>query len=170
MPVLKIRKRQLAILVTLLATTGCSSTEPTPVHDFSGTYSLSTIDGHALPWERGCSSNPREFCTFIDGHIAVRSPDIVEIAISFHDVIRHSPTDTVLVGDFSFVTPYTWTRSGNRVRLTSVPHAQVHETFSLTVGEDIVTKVTPNRPSETFLYVRDPESPRASLRVGVDFH
>ena len=158
MPILKMRKRLLAIVVMLLTTTGCSSTEPTPVHDFSGTYSLSAIDGHALPWERGCSSNPREFCTFIDGHIAVLSPDIVEIATSFHDVIRHSPTDTVLVGDFSFATPYKWTRSGNRLRLTSVPHAQFYESFSLTVGEDIVTLVSPTRPFEKFLYVRDSAS------------
>jgi hypothetical protein len=69
-------------------------------------------------------------------------------------VIKHSATDSVVLGTYTMGSVFTYTRSGNRVTLTSAPGEQVHETFVMTVGDGTISHVTTAVPPHTFLFVR----------------
>lgn len=121
-----VRSLALGCLV-VLATAACDTTEPEPIYELSAHYRLQSMDGHELPHEWSCySGNPEFKCTMSAAHISVLSDELLEYSWTMSSGFAEPRT---------VVTGYSYTRIGNRLLLTSLPYAQVTESFELRIGQ-----------------------------------
>jgi hypothetical protein len=127
-------RRAVFLLASATVVGGCDkSTDPRPVYELSGVYDLTTVSGSSLPHEYACNqSSPFIICTLHSGYIAVVSDDILEVSTTLEWGSSSEPQE--------LTSQYSYTRFGNRATLTSVPDAQVHESFVIQVGEGTITK------------------------------
>lgn len=141
------------LIVGLMGTAACDSTGPLEELDLAGYYMLHSIDGDALPHDYPCNpSNPKEFCVVRGGYIEANSPTELTLSTTFRTVIRHSPTDSVVIGETTISSPYTYTRFANFLTLKTLP-GYGSESFTIVLGRDGISHVTEGPVRRRFLYV-----------------